>query len=73
MSHNPVRQLAWVAGRDGEDFSFGLPVVAETWDGFLNDINGYHVKKEHVVEAINVAAGGRVAEGNVGGGTGMMS
>lgn len=54
-------------------FSFGLPVVAETWDGFLNDINGYHVKKEHVFEAINVAAGGRIAEGNVGGGTGMMS
>lgn len=54
-------------------FSFGLPVVAETWDGFLNDINGYHVKKEHVFEAINGATGGRIAEGSVGGGAGMMS
>lgn len=53
------------------DFSFGLPVVGETWDGFLNDINGYHVKKEHVLDAINSAAGGKTAEGNVGGGTGM--
>jgi D-aminopeptidase len=49
-----------------------LPVVAETWDGFLNDINGFHVKKEHVFEAIESAATGPVAEGNVGGGTGMI-
>jgi D-aminopeptidase len=49
-----------------------LPVVAETWDGFLNDINGFHVKKEHVFEAMNTAASGAVAEGNVGGGTGMI-
>ncbi|MEP6700728.1 MAG: P1 family peptidase [Bacteroidota bacterium] len=54
------------------DFSFGLPIVAETWDGGLNDINGYHVKKENVFEAINSASGGRIAEGSVGGGTGMM-
>ena len=54
------------------DFSFGLPIVGETWDGFLNDINGYHVKKEHVFEAINSAASGKIAEGSVGGGTGMM-
>lgn len=54
------------------DFSFGLPVVAETWDGGLNDINGYHVKKENVFEAINSAESGKIAEGNVGGGTGMM-
>ena len=54
------------------DFSFGLPIVAETWDGLLNDINGYHVKKEHVFAAIDGAAGGKVAEGNVGGGTGMV-
>jgi L-aminopeptidase/D-esterase-like protein len=53
------------------DFSFGLPIVAETWDGGLNDINGYHVKKEHVFDAINSAASGTIAEGNVGGGTGM--
>ncbi len=53
------------------DFSFGLPVVGETWDGALNDINGYHVKKEHVWEALDNAKSGRIAEGNVGGGTGM--
>ena len=53
------------------DFSFGLPVVAETWDGYLNDINGLHVKREHVLEALDSAKGGPVKEGNVGGGTGM--
>jgi D-aminopeptidase len=53
------------------DFSFGLPAVGETWDGGLNDINGYHVKKEHVWEALENAQAGKVAEGNVGGGTGM--
>src|SRR3970040_1163533 len=47
------------------------PVVAETWDGGLNDINGFHVKPEHVFAAIENAAGGPVPEGNVGGGTGM--
>jgi L-aminopeptidase/D-esterase-like protein len=58
----------------GADYSgdFSLPVVAETWDGFLNDINGFHVKKEHVYEALNTASSGPVAEGNVGGGTGMV-
>jgi len=50
-----------------------LPVVAETYDGFLNDINGFHVKKEHVFQAIDVAKSGAIAEGNVGGGTGMMA
>jgi len=54
-----------------DDFSFGLPPVGETWDGHINDINGLHVKKEHVFEALNTAKGGPVAEGNVGGGTGM--
>ena len=54
------------------DFSFGLPTVAETWDGFLNDINGYHVKKGDVFEAIDGAVSGSLAEGNVGGGTGMI-
>jgi L-aminopeptidase/D-esterase-like protein len=53
------------------DFSFGLPIVGETWDGMLNDINGFHVKKEHVFEAMDSARGGSIAEGNVGGGTGM--
>jgi D-aminopeptidase len=53
------------------DFSFGLPVVAETWDGMLNDINGFHVKQEHVWQALDSATGGKIKEGNVGGGTGM--
>lgn len=51
---------------------WSLPVVAETWDGFLNDINGFHVKEEHALEALNSAASGSVGEGNVGGGTGMV-
>jgi L-aminopeptidase/D-esterase-like protein len=51
--------------------SWSLPVVAETWDGGLNDINGFHVKPEHVFAAIESARGGPVPEGNVGGGTGM--
>lgn len=54
------------------DFSFGLPVVGETWDGVLNDINGFHVRKEHVWDALNTASGGSIREGNVGGGTGMV-
>ena len=54
------------------DFSFGLPVAAETWDGVLNDINGFHVKKEDVWQALDSAHGGKIAEGNVGGGTGMV-
>jgi D-aminopeptidase len=48
-----------------------LPVCAETWDGYLNDINGGHVRPEHVESALDAAAGGPVAEGSVGGGTGM--
>lgn len=54
------------------DFSFGLPVVGETWDGMLNDINGFHVKEHHVWAAIDNARSGILREGNVGGGTGMM-
>lgn len=52
---------------------WSLPVVAETWDGYLNDVNGLHVRPEHVFEALAAAAGGPVAEGNVGGGTGMKA
>jgi len=48
------------------------PVVAETCDGFLNDINGFHVKKEHVFQALDNAVSSPVQEGNVGGGTGMV-
>lgn len=55
-----------------EDFWYTYPVVAETYDGFLNDIYGFHVKEENAWEALNTAAGGKIKEGNIGGGTGMM-
>ena len=55
-----------------DDEWWSLPVVAETWDGFLNDINGFHVKPEDVFHAIGSAASGPLAEGSVGGGTGMV-
>lgn len=67
--------LKWYVDTDwykGEDWWYTYPVVAETYDGFLNDIYGFHVKEEHVLEAISKAATGKIAEGNVGGGTGMM-
>jgi D-aminopeptidase len=51
---------------------WAIPVVAETYDGVLNDINGFHVKKEHAFTALNKATSGSVAEGNIGGGTGMV-
>jgi D-aminopeptidase len=57
---------------DATGYWWALPVVAETWDGYLNDINGFHVKAEHVDAALGGAVGGPVAEGNVGGGTGMV-
>lgn len=55
-----------------DDFWYTYPVVAETYDGFLNDIYGFQVKEEHAFEALNKAARGPIKEGNVGGGTGMM-
>jgi D-aminopeptidase len=64
--------IAWSV-KQGKTFQpWSLPVVAETWDGTLNDINGFHVKPEHVFQAIDSAATSRVPEGNVGGGTGMI-
>lgn len=68
--------IAWQAkhglvGPTFQDLYWLLPVVAETWDGILNDINGMHVKPEHVFHALDSAASGAIAEGNVGGGTGM--
>jgi D-aminopeptidase len=57
---------------DPEGYWWSLPVVAETWDGWLNDINGFHVRPENAFEALDSARGGRVAEGAVGGGTGMI-
>ena len=52
---------------------FAMPVIAETFDGILNDINGLHIKEEHVMEALNSASSGPVEEGNVGGGNGMIT
>ncbi len=57
---------------DEPDVFWSLPVVAETYDGDLNDINGFHVTKEHVIDALESAKSGPVDEGNVGGGTGMI-
>ena len=57
---------------DPTGYWWSLPVVAETWDGWLNDINGFHVKPEHAFHAIDSAHSGPVEEGNVGGGTGMI-
>jgi D-aminopeptidase len=62
--------LQWQVSRPGLQ-PWGLPVVAETFDGGLNDINGFHVKPAHVISALDGATAGPVGEGNVGGGTGM--
>ena len=56
-----------------EDHAWAMPVVAETYDGLTNDICGRHIKEEHVLAALKSAASGFVTEGNVGGGTGMMT
>lgn len=57
---------------DASGYWWSLPVVAETYDGWLNDVNGFHVKPEHAFHALDSAQGGPVEEGNVGGGTGMI-
>jgi L-aminopeptidase/D-esterase-like protein len=57
---------------DKDGYWWSLPVVGETWDGWLNDVNGFHVKPEHVFKALDSAHGGAVEEGSVGGGTGMI-
>jgi D-aminopeptidase len=67
--------ISWRVAQGAADASgywWSLPVVAETWDGFLNDVNGFHVRAEHAHRALREARGGPVAEGNVGGGTGMI-
>ena len=67
--------IAWKTQKLGKDLPnvfWSLPVVAETWDGWLNDINGFHVKPAHVFTALETARGGAVPEGSVGGGTGMV-
>src|SRR5438876_6428220 len=57
---------------DEQGYWWSLPVVAETWDGYLNDVNGFHVKPEDAFHALDSAHFGPVEEGNVGGGTGMI-
>ncbi len=67
--------IAWKVKRgepDMEGYWWSLPVVAETWDGYLNDINGFHVHPEDAWHALDSAHSGPVEEGNVGGGTGMI-
>jgi D-aminopeptidase len=65
--------IGWeVAQRDSRELFWRLPVVAETWDGVLNDINGQHVRREHLLAALDAASEGPVAEGSVGSGTGMI-
>jgi L-aminopeptidase/D-esterase-like protein len=60
-----------ISNSQGDDLRWFLPVAAETWDGYLNDIEGFHVRPGHVADAIEAAHGGSIEEGNVGGGTGM--
>lgn len=64
--------IAWSIKHDTLFQSIALPVVAETSDAYLNDMNGFHVKQGHVFEALDTATNGPIAEGNVGGGTGMI-
>jgi D-aminopeptidase len=67
--------IAWRLKHGGpgkEGYSWSLPVVAETWDGYLNDTNGFHVTPEDAFHALDTAHSGAVEEGNVGGGTGMI-
>jgi len=74
MSVGVVRDavIEWAIERGYDDFLWALPVVAETWDGGLNDIDGFHITKQHAFDALDKAAGGPVTEGNIGGGTGMV-
>jgi len=64
--------IAWAEANLGFR-AWTLPMVAETWDGFLNDITGFHVRRQHVFAALDSARGGPVEEGSVGGGTGMRT
>src|SRR5256886_4571383 len=67
--------IAWRIKHGAADptgYWWSLPGVAETWDGFLNDTNGFHVKAENVFHALDSAHGGAIEEGSVGGGTGMI-
>jgi len=74
IAHHAV--VRWMIGHYAREFAsdhvWAMPVVAETYDGGLNDVNGCHVKPAHVFAALDSASSGSVAEGNVGGGTGMV-
>ncbi len=63
--------IKWWLARNHQQQPWVMPIVAETYDGYLNDTHGFHVKEKHVFEALDSARSGAVAEGNVGGGTGM--
>jgi D-aminopeptidase len=75
MVHHAV--TGWMSNQYPADFidahAWAMPVVAETYDGPANDINGRHITEQHVLDALNSASGGLPAEGNVGGGAGMMT
>jgi D-aminopeptidase len=72
VHHALARWMAEAAQREPGPYTWFMPVVAETCDAYLNDMNGFHVHEKHVREAIANAQGGPLAEGNVGGGTGMI-
>jgi L-aminopeptidase/D-esterase-like protein len=72
VHHALARWMAEAARREPGPYTWFMPVVAETCDAYLNDMNGFHVQESHVLDAIADARGGPVAEGNVGGGTGMI-
>ncbi|MCP5514100.1 MAG: P1 family peptidase [Spirochaetales bacterium] len=65
--------ISFFRGASDNSGTFMLPVVGETYDGFLNDINGQHIRTEHVYQAIESASSNEVREGNIGGGTGMIA
>lgn len=71
MLRNNFYYPAYKDGKEVEGYGFFYPVVGETFDGVLNNINGFMIKEEHVFEALDSAKDGIIAEGNVGGGTGM--
>jgi L-aminopeptidase/D-esterase-like protein len=64
--------IKWMVAQAGGLGQWALPVAGETFDGYLNDINGFHIKDEHVLAALDAARGGAIEEGSVGGGTGMI-
>ncbi len=64
--------IKWMVNKLDREGQWALPVAGETYDGYLNDINGFHIKEEHVFSALDGASDGPIEEGSVGGGTGMI-